>query len=373
MQQADVLIVGAGVVGLSLAYELADEGLRLVVIDRGPLGREASWAGAGILPPANSATARHPYDELRGLSFRLHAEWSRQLLAETGIDNGYRRCGAIYLSRSVGEAAALRGFYNTLQDEEIAAQRLSPEQLAEHEPALAAIAQSGRLKAAYAVPDECQIRNPRHLQALVEACRLRGVELLPETGAEAFMLDGERLAGIATSRGRISATSYCLTSGAWTQTLLAKLGVANGILPMKGQMLLYACGRPPFTAVINEGNRYLVARDDGHVLVGSTEEESGFDKSNTAAGLRDLQDFACDVIPALQTATLEQSWAGLRPASFDGLPYIGKIPGLQNAFVAAGHFRSGLYLSPGTAVVLSALVRGLTPAIDLHPFRLGRG
>ncbi len=373
MPQADVLIVGAGVIGLSLAYELAGRGLRCTVIDRGPLAREASWAGAGILPPANSATARHPYDELRGLSFCLHAEWAERLRAETGIDNGYCRCGAIYLSRSHGEAASLRGLYNILQAEEIACERLTAEQLAEVEPALAKIAQSGRLKAAYAVPAECQLRNPHHLQALIAACRARRVELLPEVNAEESLLERNRLSGIQTSRGCLTAGSYCFTAGAWTQSLLAKLGIANGILPMKGQMLLYACQQRPFTAVINEGNRYLVAREDGHVLVGSTEEEAGFDKSNTTEGLRDLQDFACDVVPALASATLSKSWAGLRPATFDSLPYLGPIPGLDNAFVAAGHFRSGLYLSPGTAIVMSELVRGESTSIDLHPFRLGRG
>jgi glycine oxidase len=124
---------------------------------------------------------------------------------------------------------------------------------------------------------------------------------------------------------------------------------------------------------LNEGNRYLVAREDGYVLAGSTEEEVGFDKRTTPAGLADLRSFAEALVPALAEAKLEKSWAGLRPATFDGLPYLGQIPALSNAFVAAGHFRSGLYLSGGTAVLMSQLMRGEEPDIDLEPFRVGRG
>lgn len=369
----DALIVGGGVIGLSLALELARTSLRVMVIDRGELGREASWAGAGILPPANLETAIHPYDRLRGLSFNLHAVWAEQLRDETGIDNGYRRCGSLYLARTAGEAAALRGMWNVFQEERIAIERLDDEAACAREPALTAAVHAKRFRAAYDVPEECQLRNPWHLQALVAACRKHGVELRPNCAANDFIVDGDRLAGVQSAQGKLVADRFCITSGAWTQTLLTRLAVANGILPIRGQMLLYRCARRPFTRVLNEGNRYMVAREDGYVLVGATEEEVGFDKRTTEVALADLQAFATTLVPALADAVLEQSWAGLRPATFDGFPYLGRIPGLSNAFVAAGHFRSGLYLSPGTAVVMSQLIRGEAPEIDLTPFRVGRG
>lgn len=369
----DVLIVGGGVVGLSLAYELAVHGGQVQVIDRGELGREASWAGAGILPPANSQTAVHPYDLLRGLSFDLHAQWADRLREETGIDNGFRRCGALYMARTAGEAAALRGMWNVFHEEQIPIEPLPPQEIIQREPALQAAVETGRFRAAYHVPTECQIRNPHHLQALAIACKRRGVQLTPHVEARGFRVADDRLQGVETTAGLLEAQQYCLTSGAWTQQLLSKLGIPNGILPIRGQMLLYRCQRKPFGAILNEGNRYMVARDDGHVLVGATEEEVGFDKRTTDVALADLQAFATAMVPALAAATLEQSWAGLRPASFDGFPYLGSLPGLRNAFVAAGHFRSGLYLSPGTAVVMAQLLRGERPAIDLEPFRVGRG
>ena len=151
----DCLIVGAGVVGLSLAYELAGHGLRVRVVDRQEPGREASWAGAGILPPANRATATHPLEQLRGMSHRLHAEWAARLQDETGIDTGYRRCGGIYLARTVGETAALHGLASEFREQGIEVERLSADALAQLEPALIT-----SVRAAYLVPDEAQLRNP---------------------------------------------------------------------------------------------------------------------------------------------------------------------------------------------------------------------
>ncbi|HTN75004.1 MAG TPA: glycine oxidase ThiO [Pirellulaceae bacterium] len=373
MSKPDLLIVGGGVIGLALAYELSNSGMRVQLIDRGELGREASWAGAGILPPANAATALHPYDQLRAISLEGHRVWAERLREETGIDNGYRRCGGLYLASSAGEAAALRGLYNQFQSEQIGVEKLTLQQLAELEPAIAPGAAADLVKAAYFTPVECQLRNPHYLHALVSVCQRRGVELLPNVAATGFQVQHDQLQGVETSAGVLSAGQYCFTSGAWTQTLLAKLGCATAVLPMRGQMLLYACRERPFARVLNVGNRYMVARDDGHVLVGSTEEEVGFDKRNTPVALEELQTFACQWVPELRSATLEQTWAGLRPATFDGFPYLGALPGLSNAFVAAGHFRSGLYLSPGTARVMSALLRGEDSPIDLHAFRVGRG
>jgi glycine oxidase len=364
------LIIGGGVIGLSLAYELARRRWQVRLLDRGRLGREASWAGAGILPPANAATALHPLEKLRALSNDLHAEWSQRLLSETGIDNGFRRCGGLYLARSNGEAAALAAMHETLQEERIACRRLSAAELMTLEPGLERLASSGELRAAYELPDECQLRNPRHLQALAAACAKLGVEIHEQCEVNDV---GQSNALSGRSMAPSDADAVVLTAGPWTQQLLARESVSTGIFPVRGQMVLFHCERPPFRRVLNEGPRYLVPRDDGYVLAGSTEEEAGFDKSTTTEAIAELTQFAVNLVPALSKAVIEQTWAGLRPASFDGFPYIGRVPGLENVFTAAGHFRSGLQLSPGTAVVLADVLEGRTPAIDLTPFRVSRG
>ncbi len=369
----DCLIIGGGVIGLSLAYDLACHGLSVTVVDRARLGREASWAGAGMLPPAAEQTAVHPLAKLQALSHRLHPEWADRLRRETGLDTGYRRCGALYLARTPGEAASLLAFGENLREERVAVESLPLERLGELEPELAEVSRGGRVRAALRLPDEAQLRNPRHLKALAEACRRRGAELRDESGVEQFKVAGARCREVRTTRGAIQADRVCIAAGAWTYGLLEHLGVRCGIYPVRGQMVMYRCERPLLRHIVNEGPRYLVPRDDGHLLVGSTEEEVGFDKSTTEAAISELRLLAEQLLPALRGQHPERCWAGLRPASYDSFPYLGKLPGLDNVFVAAGHFRAGLTLSTGTAVVIGRLMRGEDPQLDLSPFRPGRG
>lgn len=381
----DVMIIGGGVIGLSLAWDLAKRGCSVHVIDRGEPGREASWAGAGIVPPAVLNPAQHPYEQLRGLAYQLHPQWADELRRLAGIDTGYRRCGGLYLARTPGEAAALAAWADSIREEGIEAVRLTAADVQEIEPGVAVgcdgaaaappalstkFSVLSTIRSAILLPGEAQLRNPRHLKALVVACERAGATITPNVAAAEFVVAHHELTEIRTSAGPLTARQYCFTAGAWTGQVLARLGVSAGILPIRGQIVLFRCDEPPVTRIINEGSRYLVPRDDGRVLAGSTEEEVGFDKRTTDEAIAELTAFARGLVPALAAAPIERAWAGLRPGSFDGLPYLGRLPGLSNAFVAAGHFRTGLYLSPATAVVMSQLLRGEEPQIDLSPFRM---
>ncbi len=365
---SDCLVVGGGVVGLSLAYELAGQGARVRVIDAGQPGKEASWAGAGILPPACSS-AVDPLEQLTALSNQLHAQWTEQLRAATGLDNGYRRCGAIYLARTEAEACQLETFASMAASRAIAVESLNSHVLNELEPALQP---TGPLEAAYSVPDECQIRNPRHLKALLIAVAQRGVEVTSGVAADDFEIRGGHVRTVHTNIGPLSADTVCVTTGSWTGPLAKRLGLTLSIKPIRGQMLLLSTARPILERIVNEGSRYLVPRADGRLLVGSTEEDVGFDRGTTAGAIGDLLQFAQSLVGQLSSAQVERYWAGLRPSTPDGLPYLGAIPGLDNAFIAAGHFRSGLQLSTGTALVISQLIRGQQPSVDLSTFRVDR-
>lgn len=374
MSETDCLIVGGGVIGLSLAWQLAREGRRVAVVDRGPVGREASWAGAGILPPAPAGEPADPYDALRALSHRLHPQWARALQEETGIDNGYRQCGGVYLARTPGEAASLAGQASYWEEEGTAAERWSRDELVQQEPQLEEVAGGGDLRSVWYLPGEAQLRNPRHLKALAAACRGRGVEIV-----EGFALarletgDDRALAADAEDGRRITAAQFVLASGAWTRLAMDRLGLPNGILPIRGQIVMYRADRPLLRHVVNEGNRYLVPREDGRLITGSCEEEVGYRQETTPAVIAQLRRWAESLLPVLARTPVERTWAGLRPGSFDGFPYLGRVPEMENLFVAAGHFRAGLHLSCGTAVVMSQLMCGQTPSIDLTAFRVGRG
>ncbi|HEY2415378.1 MAG TPA: glycine oxidase ThiO [Pirellulaceae bacterium] len=377
----DVLIIGGGVIGLSLAWDLAKHGCSVRVIDKGEIGREASWAGAGILPAATYSIDQHPLDQLRGLACELHPQWAAELKSLTGIDTGYWRCGGLHLARSPGEAASLAAWATLAREERIRIQQLSSPNLAAIEPGLIwegeapaepPLSRHSVLSAQYLLPDESQLRNPWHVCALHRACELAGVAITPATEATDFTIANNELIAVQTTSGPVAAHRYCFTSGAWSGQLLQRLDIHVGILPIRGQIVLFRCEKPPIAHIINEGSRYLVPRQDGRLIAGSTEEEVGFDKRTTAEAIADLTQFAIDLVPALKNAAIEKTWAGLRPASFDGLPYLGRLPNTQNAFIASGHFRNGLFLSPATAIVMSQLLRDQPPQIDLTPFRVGR-
>jgi glycine oxidase len=170
----------------------------------------------------------------------------------------------------------------------------------------------------------------------------------------------------------IDVDAVCIASGAWSGQLVKSLGLSLPMVPVRGQIVLFKLEEQLFEPTTYEGARYIVARADGHVVVGATVEEVGFDSSTTDSELQELRRFAASIYPALSDDAYVKGWAGLRPATYDGFPYIGRLPNLENAFVAAGHFRSGLHLSTGTAAVIGDLIVGKQPEVNLNPFDPGR-
>ncbi|HVX10325.1 MAG TPA: glycine oxidase ThiO [Pirellulales bacterium] len=370
---SDVLVVGGGVVGLSLAYELAGHGARVCLLERGPLGREASWAGAGILVPSGFRPVHDPYTQLFRLSGELYPTWSAQLREETGVDNGFRQCGAIYLATTEDDRLDLEHEAAEWRLRGVRCELLDGAALAEREPAMATSQARDQLKGAWWLPEEGQVRNPRHLKALALACARRGVDIRSGVAVEGFEVAGGRVTAALTSDGPVAAHQVCITSGPWSRSLAARLGFELPVRPVRGQMVLLSSPQPVLRTIVNCGKEYLVPRADGRILVGSTEEDAGFDKRTTAGAIGTLLELATWLAPPLGELSIEQCWAGLRPASHDRLPYLGKLPGWDNAYVATGHFRNGLQLSPATAVVMSRLMMGTDPGVDLTPFRVDRG
>ncbi len=365
--RSDVVIVGGGVIGLSIAYRLACEAIAVTVLDRGGVGREASWAGAGMIPANTERLFTNPTAELRSWSAVLYPDWSEALLEETGIDNGYRRTGGVDVAFTVEEENDLRSMAGRWKSEGIVYERLAPSEFGRVEPAL-----NHALRVAYFLPDRAQVRNPRHVRALAVAAAKRGARLRPGVGVRGFETSGHQIIGVRTSEGLIPCGQVVVSAGAWTGELLERIGISAPTPPLRGQIVLLKSDRPILKRIVEHGSNYLVPREDGHVLIGSTEEDVGFDTRTTALGVRGLIDEAFRLCPALAAAEVEKAWAGLRPGSIDTRPYIGPLPGFANAFVAAGHKRAGIQLSPATAEVMTDLVLGRPPRIDLSTFHPGR-
>lgn len=372
-RSSDVVIVGGGVIGLSIAYALAREGIRPTVLDRREPGREASWAGAGLIPPiadrdaAGPGATASPLVALRSWSARLYPGWTAGLLAETGVDPCYRRTGGVDVAWTEREDESLRAAAGQWRAEGIAYERIPPGDYARVEPAL-----NPELRSVYYLPDRAQVRNPRLLRALREAAALRGATIEPHRGAEGFVIAGDRIRAVRTGRGEVSCGLAIVAAGAWSGGLLEPAGVRAPTPPIKGQIVLLRADRPLLRRVVERGKNYLVPRDDGRVLVGATEEDVGFDARPTALAARDLLDEAFRLCPVLGNAAIEATWAGLRPGSIDTRPYIGTALGLENLILATGHKRAGLQLAPATAELVADLVMGRPPRLELAPFRPDR-
>jgi glycine oxidase len=361
-EQADVLILGGGVIGLTTAWFLAEAGARVTLVEPHEFGRQASWAGAGIIPPAHPEPAPTPLEQLRARSAVLYPQLSRQLREQTGIDNGYVVRGGLEVSAGAHAATS-----DEWSGEGVAFQELRGEDLHRRYPYLAP-----DLQCAYFLPDMAQVRNPRHLKALQAACAARGVQMRPHCPVRRLAAQGGRIEAVETEQGRLTAGRYLIAAGAWTDALLEPFGLRLGIRPVRGQIALLNSEASRSWPILVQGKRYLVPRGDGRVLVGSTEEDAGFDARPTAAPIAELLDFAAQIVPELAKAAVERCWAGLRPGSPDGKPFLGVVPGMDNLFVAAGHFRAGIQLSPATALVMKELLLGQKPTIALDDFRLDR-
>lgn len=367
------VVVGGGVIGLSIAYRLAQEGWQVELFDSQRVGRGASWAGAGILTASAMQGVDDPYELLRGYSHSLHKSWAERLLEETGIDNGFRRCGGWYVARSRAEKATLLAQASHWQEQGIGSKRVKVEGLFEDEPSLSQIQRLESDTAAWLVEDDCQLRNPRHLQALVQACLKLGVRIHESSPLQEIHWKGEKVQSVSSPQGSIEADHFCFTAGAWTQRMLEQVGCPNGIMPVRGQMLLYQSPKPLLRRIINEGHRYLVPREDGYLLVGSCEEEVGFVCETTEDVLNSLQRWARSLLGDSLPSTPVRSWAGLRPGSYDGWPYLGRLSLHPNLWFAAGHFRSGLHLSCGTAEAMVDIMCDRKPKVSLEAFRPDRG
>jgi glycine oxidase len=363
----DVVIVGGGVIGLSIAFALAREGIRPTLVDRRDLGREASWAGAGLIPPVGDNRSRQPLVALRSWSAELYPRWSAALEQETGIDIGYRRTGGVDVAWTDREVQDLQATAGRWRAEGIAYERLAPGDYSRVEPAL-----NPELTAAYYLPDRAQVRNPRLLRALMTAISQRGGRLMPWNGVEGFRVQDRRVTAVRTSVGDLPCGTVVVAAGAWSGPLLETIGVHAPTPPFKGQVVLLRSERPLIRRVVEHGKNYLVPRDDGRVLVGATEEDVGFETKPTAQVTRMLLDLAVRLCPVLSEAEVEATWAGLRPGSCDSKPYIGPAPGFENVIIASGHKRAGLQLAPATAELVADLVLDRAPRLDITAFRLDR-
>lgn len=358
---SDLLIIGGGVMGLMTARELALAGARVTLLERGSIGAEASWAGGGIVSPLYPWRYAPPVTALAAAAQGAYPALVTTLLAETGIDAGLFRCGMLMLDAvDGGEAKAWAAAQR--QPMECWSQPLLHERM----PELATNWQSGLW-----MPEIANVRNPRLLKALHASLRQLGVLIHEQGEVRHWQRAGQRVTAVVTSDGRaFPADQFVICSGAWSASVLAEVAQPVPVRPVRGQMLLYRLAPGALPCIVLAGGRYVIPRRDGHVLCGSTLEESGFDKSTTEDARTSLQRSAAKLWPALAHEEPIGHWAGLRPAAPDGIPYIGRVPGTENLWINAGQFRNGLVLAPASARLLADQLLGRPPQIDPLPYQV---
>ena len=361
---SDCLIIGGGIIGLLTARELAAEGATVTVVEREPAaGRESSWAGGGILSPLQPWRAPEPVLALARWGQTRYAELAQQLQDETGTDAEWTQSGMLCLDiDEQAEALAWAARGNT------EVQVLAKFALKMREPAV-----SDSVASALWLPEVAQIRNPRLLRGLLQALLKHRVRLLTQCEVTGLRHEQGQVTGVDSTRGRISADTVIVAGGAWSGQLLAGLAPKLDITPVRGQMLLWRTKPGLVQRIVVQQEYYLIPRRDGCVLAGSTVESAGFDKSTTQSSLNELKQASINMVPALAYSKVEQHWAGLRPGSPLGVPYIGAHPALKGLYVNAGHFRNGLVLAPASARLLADLVRGVAPVVDPAPYALQDG
>jgi glycine oxidase len=365
---ADLVVVGAGVIGCAVARHAARAGARVVVIERGEPGAEASSAAAGMLSPLAEANQPGPFLSLLLQSRELFPDFAATLREETGMDVGYRDDGTLVLAFTDADEEELEARYRWQSGAGLPVERLSGAEVLSLEPSL-----SPGTRAALRFPGDHQVDNRKLARALWTAAARAGVEFLVGVEATAITRVAERVAGVELLGGEcVHASAVVIAAGSWAGRLRG-LPHPLPVHPVHGQLVALETLPPLFNHVIDSARCYLVPRSDGRVIVGATmEEDGGFRKSVTPEGVLSLLSGALEIAPALRTAPITELWSGLRPGTPDGFPILGADPDVANLLYATGHFRNGILLAPVTGETIGELALSGRSRVDLEPFGINR-
>ena len=355
----ETLIIGGGVIGLSIARELKKRGVeKVTVLERGRVGREASWTAAGILAPQVEADADDDFFRLCYESNRMYPALAAELLDEMGIDVELSRHGTLYLAFDAEDEKEFDHRFAWQTAAGLNVERLDCSQV----KALESDVSDSVIGGLY-FPDDGQVENRKLVDALAASAKLSGVDIREGIEVKSIVSGQGFVTGVETTKGRIPADRVVITTGAWASHI--ELGGAQlpvDVKPIRGQMICYRPHEVAIRHVIYSRRGYLVPRPDGRLLAGATVEDVGYDSNVTDEALRSLQDVAVEIAPGLGSSEVTDHWAGLRPYSVGGSPFIGPIKEVEGLFAAVGHFRNGILLTPITARIIADAVLGSNSA-----------
>ncbi|MFM9904083.1 MAG: glycine oxidase ThiO [Pyrinomonadaceae bacterium] len=356
-QESEVLIVGGGVIGLSIARELHKSGVRrIVLVEKGICGEESSWAAAGMLGPQAEADEGGTFFDMTVESRASYPDLAEDLLQETGVDIELDRSGTLYLAFTDDDVREVHQRLKWQRRAGLPVEHLSAEETRKAEPFI-----STDVRGALLFRNDWQVENRKLLTALRRYADLNGIEIRENTTVEKLIVEGGRVTGVETADGVLMADKTVLATGAWTSFIrLGDAAMPVNIEPVRGQIVAFKTAKRLFERVVYSRRGYIVPRADGRILAGSTSENAGFDKSATDAAAVSLRAMASEIAPSTAGLEITEHWSGLRPRAFDGLPVVGAIAGIDDLFIATAHYRNGILLAPLTAqIAADHLINGV--------------
>jgi glycine oxidase len=367
-QSTDVAIIGGGVIGCSIAYQLSKAGVQVSVIEREEIAAEASSAAAGVLAPAEVLTGPKAVADLFLASWSITAEIIAEIEAVSGVQVEYLQTGALYVLTDADDQSSLQRYAEIWQEQGSNATWLTGDEVHRYEPLL-----HQAIVAALYVPQTANIRPRLMTRAYAEAARKSGAHFYEHTEVTGLQQSSSKVIALQTEQGQtIRCNRVVIATGAWSAHIGSWLGLTIPVFPARGQILALKQPATPLKHTISGNGLYLVPKVDGTIYVGATVEQVGFDKSNTAGGIAWLLSSAIQLVPELEHAAIADIWSGLRPWSQDSYPILGMAPGWENVILATGHGAGGFELSAITGKTIAELITtGQTPAL-IQPFGLER-
>ena len=346
---SEVLIVGGGIIGLAIVRGLHLRGIKeITILERGEIGRESSFAAAGMLAPNAETENQDDFTEFCAESLNLYADYANALFDETGVDIELDCSGTLYLSFTEADSKEIGRRYKWQKSEGLQIEHLTARETLQAEPFV-----SPDVRESLFFPNDWQVENRRLLFALEKYAELNCIKIIENAEISNLLIEKNRIIGAETKSEKFFAPTVVLATGAWTSLIKAESFVLPQIKPIRGQIISFQTAKRLFQKVIYSPRGYIVPRADGRILVGATVEDVGFDKSITDAGTELLRETALEISPGLGNLEIHEQWAGLRPAAVDGLPIIGAFAEVENLFIATAHYRNGILLAPLTAKIMA--------------------
>ncbi|MEC9258309.1 MAG: glycine oxidase ThiO [Candidatus Poribacteria bacterium] len=364
-----VAIIGGGVIGLSIGWQLAKNSLDVTIYDRDWAGQGASWAAAGMLSPrAEVHMQERDLLQLGLVSAELYPEWVDELESDSQTSVDYRTHGTLMVALDRDDQAELEDHYEVQRALDLPVEWLTGVEAREIEPYL-----SPRITSAVSCKSDVQINNRLMVQALIQAFKKFGGNLRQQTSVRKIEIQNEKAIGIQVQEDFIEADLVILSAGCWSSQIDGLPDwVRPPVRPVKGQMIALRMETPPILQhVIYAPDAYLAPKGDGRLLIGATCEEQGFDTKITAGGMFELLRGAWEVLPSIYELPIDETWAGLRPGSRDNAPILGRTQ-IKNLIMATGHYRQGILLTPVTCREISALIMTGQTSNLIAPFMLER-